>query len=171
MFYQKIVLTTAVAAALALTTGCATTGGSRSKPLTTGQKIAGCVAQIALLEVIGRAAGANDGVGAAVGAATCAAWLYFENEKDKQRIAEAEARALETGQPQTVEWRGDDNQVRNVRVSFSDAPPSPQATTTGNYCRTMNTDVSVAGRAGSNSTVMCRVQAPDGTVRWVADSA
>ena len=171
MFNQKIALTAADAAALALTSGCATTGGTRNKPLTTGQKIAGCVAQIALLEVIGRAAGANDGVGAAVGAATCAARLYYENEKDKQRIAEAEARALETGQPQTVEWRGDDNQVRNVRVSFSDSPQSPQATASGNYCRTMNTDVSVAGRSGSNSTVMCRVQAPDGTVRWVADSA
>lgn len=168
MLTPKSTVAAVIAASLAVASGCASTGGTRDRPLTTGQKIAGCVAQIALLEVIGRAAGANDGVGAAVGAATCAAWLYFENEKDKQRIAEAEARALETGETQTVQWRGDDNQVRNVRVSFSDAAPAPA---TGNYCRTMNTDVSVAGRSGSNSSVMCRVQAPDGTVRWVAESA
>lgn len=160
-------LISAVALSLmVIATGCATTGGARDRPLTTGQKIGGCVAQMAILEVIGQAAGAKKGTGAAVGAATCAAWLFFENKKDKQRIAEAEQKALETGQPQTVQWRGDDNKMRNVQVSFND-PVSSTNQSSGNYCRTMNTQVSVEGQTGSNSAIMCRVQGADGSARWV----
>lgn len=160
---KVVVFATAVSLAT-MVSGCTTMGGTRDKPLTSGQKIAGCVAQIALLEIIGREVGANKGVGAAVGAATCAAWIYFNNEQDKKRIAEAEQRALQTGEAQQVEWTGSDNRAKTVRVSFADNPTA-SVVASGNYCRTMNTEVAVAGQQAINSAVMCRVETADG-VRW-----
>lgn len=163
--FNSLLVAGAVSIAV-VTSGCASLGTMRDRPLTSGEKIAGCVAQIVIFELIGREVGLKKGGGGAIGAATCAAWLYFNNEQDKKRIAEVERRALDAEQPQEAAWTGEDNAEKTVRVSFADSPPA-DALASGNYCRTMNTEVSVAGQQGSNSVVMCRVQGADGSVRWI----
>lgn len=172
-------LTSAVMATTLAVSGCATTGSGA--PLTTEQKIAGCVATIAVGALAGAIIGNNTGSGdagrgaawgAAAGGAACAVWLAFENEKDKRRMAEAQLAALQANESYTDTWTGEDGRARTVTVVPSSetayvpasaansaaAAPSdaaaPAAAT--KICRPMTTTATVDGQSQTIEEIWCR---------------
>lgn len=167
---------TSVAMAATLTvSGCATMNSNT--PLTTEQKIAGCVATIAAGALIGAVVGNNTGSGdagrgaawgAAAGGAACAVWLAFENEKDKRRMAEAQLAAIQQNQTYTDTWIGDDNRPRTVTVVPSSetsyvpaAAPSETGAPAPRICRPVSTTATVAGNSETMEEIWCRNDAGD----------
>ena len=149
--------------------GCAMAG----KPLTPGQRIAGCVGAVVggtiLGAIIGGAvgkkgdgsAGRGAAIGAAAGTGLCAVWLAFNNERDKRLIAEAQLRAAESGQPVRRSWTGDDGRMRSVSVVPSTETqmmvPRKSAKEAPRVCRPMSTTPSLAGQsAEALPVVYCR---------------
>ena len=141
-----------------LVASCAT-----NQPLTTEQKILGCVGVVGLGAAIG-AALAGDGSknkgaarGAGVGAAACAVWLAFENEKDKKRIAETRIKALDSGVRQSASYVGDDGKARSVSVTPGET--QSVATTSGEVvvCRSMRTELSLENQNDGLEEEWCRM--------------
>ena len=168
---------TSAAMAVTLTLGgCATTGSNA--PLTTEQKIAGCIATVAAGALLGAVIGNNTGSGdagsgaawgAAAGGAACAVWLAFENEKDKRRLAEAQLAAINSNTTYTDSWTGDDGRARTVTVvpssetAYVPAPSTkaPEATEmaaapTPRICRSVATTATVAGQSQQIDEIWCR---------------
>lgn len=170
-------LTAAAMAATLTVSGCATMNSST--PLTTEQKIAGCVATIAAGALIGAVVGNNTGSGnagrgaawgAAAGGAACAVWLAFENEKDKRRLAEAQLAALQQNQTYTDSWVGDDKRARTVTVvPSSETAYVPAAAASGEaasaptpkICRPTATTVTVEGQSQTMEEIWCRTDSGD----------
>lgn len=169
-------LTSAMMAATLTVSGCATMGSNA--PLTTEQKIAGCVATIAVGALAGAIIGNNTGSGdagrgaawgAAAGGAACAVWLAFENEKDKRRMAEAQLAALQNNQSYTDTWTGDDGRARTVTVVPSSETAYVPASAAGSaaaapadaaaapkICRPMTTTATVDGQSQTMEEIWCR---------------
>jgi hypothetical protein len=168
---------TLTSAAMAVTMtlgGCATTGSN--VPLTTEQKIAGCIATVAAGALLGAVIGNNTGSGdsgsgaawgAAAGGAACAVWLAFENEKDKRRLAEAQLAAINSNTTYTDTWTGDDGRPRTVTVvpssetAYVPAPSSSsaeaaQTTVRPTPCRLVTTTAAVEGQVQQIEEVWCR---------------
>lgn len=167
-------LTSAAMAVTMTLGGCATTGSNA--PLTTEQKIAGCIATVAAGALLGAVIGNNTGSGdagsgaawgAAAGGAACAVWLAFENEKDKRRLAEAQLAAINSNMTYTDTWTGDDGRARSVTVvpssetayvpaPSSRSPEATQAAVTPTPCRLVETTATVDGQAQQIEEVWCR---------------
>lgn len=156
----------ALGLAAAMTLGaCQTT-----EPMTIQQKVAGCTAMVGGGALLGAIAGNNMGdgnarqgmaIGAAIGGASCAIWLAFENEKDKRRLVEAQLAAASQGQTYTDSWTGDDGKVRSVTVVPSNetsmVPASaPADAATPMICRRLNTTATFDGRSEQMQEVSCR---------------
>lgn len=158
------------AASMALS-GCATTGSG--EPRTVEQKIAACVgivlAGAALGAIIGNNTGSGDaqrgaGRGALVGVGVCAIWWAFNNQRDRERIAQMQMAAASTGQPQSQRWIDPEGRERQVFVAPSTATemlvPNNGAPER-RLCRQLNTTASVAGASDAMSETTCRN--PDGS--------
>jgi surface antigen len=173
----------AVACVGLLLSACATedvSTGANGQPISEVQKAqARCRAVILTTAILGAGIGAaasrrNRGSGAAIGAGAgalagagfCGVMLSVANEKDRQHIAEAQQRALETGIQQRESYTGDDGKVRTIQVSteaveasnsgFADAGSLTQ-------CRKRYTDIEVQGigNPAQVNEVICRK--PDGS--------
>jgi len=161
--------------------GCATTGPSH--PLTTQEKIEGCVAMVGLLAIVGAATDKKSGKrgatrGAALGGAVCAAWLAFESQKDKENLAQAQRKAAKAGTPTSQSWTGEDGVARTVIVNPSEQismipmssslastktpAPTPAPAPVPQLCRKMNTKVT----AGNDSDQLDEVWCLDGAGNW-----
>jgi len=150
-----------VAAASLAVSACATTGSG--EPLTVEQKIARCAGMVLVGALVGTLAGGDDrrnaAIGAGLGGAACAVWLAFENQRDRERIAQMQLAAASTGQTQAQRWigEGQDTRQRDVTVAASTQTemvlPGAQER---RICRTLNTTASVDGRSDSMSEVWCR---------------
>lgn len=161
---------TSLFAALGLAGTMTLAGCQTTEPLTIQQKVAGCGAMIGGGALLGAIAGNNLGdgnagqgmaLGAALGGASCAIWLAFENEKDKRRLVEAQLVAASQGQTYTDSWTGDDGKARSVTVVPSNetsmVPASAQASTsTPMICRRLNTTATFDGRSEQMQEVSCR---------------
>lgn len=146
--------------------GCATAGGGPSQPQTTQQKIAKCAAMVVGGAILGNLIGKNSegtAVGAALGGAACGVWMAFNNAADKKRLEEAQARALQTGQPLKESWQGEDGKSRSVLVQLGEESPVQTADSGTLMCRPVNTTVSANGGNASNSEEWCRTS--DGRYR------
>lgn len=160
-------LTSAIACSLMLS-ACATTGMERTTPLTPQQKIAGCIATVAIGALIGGVIGNNTGsgdagrgaaIGAGVGAGACAVWLAFEAKADQERIARLQITAAQTGVAQSDSWQSPRGQGLQYSVSPSAATSLPvkvgEAQET-RVCRTMNGSATVGNRTEAMETLYCR---------------
>jgi surface antigen len=169
---------TSAAMAVTLTLGgCATMNSD--VPLTTEQKIAGCIATVAIGALAGAVIGNNTGSGdagsgaawgAAAGGAACAVWLAFENEKDKRRLAEAQLAAINSNTTYTDTWTGEDGRARTVTVVPSSetayvpapsnkAPAATEVAAAPKICRSVATTATVNGQAQTMDEIWCRDEA------------
>jgi len=164
---SKIVVSFALSVMLMLNYGCATINADGS-PLTTEQKIFRCVGSAAAAIAICLALKGKKEECLLAGGATCAIWLAYNNHKDKERIAAARQRALDSGVVQEEEWRGDDGKMRKVRVTPGAEFQLQNARASGILCRPTTVEASVAGMDGiaSSQETICR--SPDG--RWMPQS-
>lgn len=161
---KNIGVVTIVALAIG-TSGCATTG----TPLTTDQKIAGCVATVLGGAIIGGLIGDGKGaaIGAGIGGAACGIWLAFENEADKRRLAEAELDAVRTGQEVNRSWQGEDGRQRSVRVvpstdTLALRSADVEDTSANRVCRAVTVTPSLEGRSADPFTsYSCRNESGD----------
>jgi hypothetical protein len=158
------------------------TGAAARPPQTEVQKAMGrCVASVAggaiLGALLGGASGRNNAgrgaiVGAAVGAGFCGVMLKMASDRDKSRIAQAQAEAAESGQAQDVQYVGDDGAARQIQVSVRDAPTPPATDSNvdgpATVCRYVDTTLTVAGSGQANvpNQLVCRT--PDGN--WLPHS-
>lgn len=141
--------------------GCATTGSG--EPLTTGQKIAGCVAMVATGYALGRAIDDDGGerYGMAVAGAACAVWLAFASQRDRERLLLSQEAAAARGGSVEDRWMGDDGKERSVTVRASDpvpvhASPSTASAQAPGFCRKLMTEAEFEGRTESFEEVWCR---------------
>lgn len=111
-------------AALALT-GCATAEGGMPRSAL-DRSINECVAAVALGAILGAVADKNRGqgalIGAGIGGVACGVLIAINNERDKQRVREAQLAALNAGSSQRSDFVGDDGRTRTVQTTVRDAP-------------------------------------------------
>lgn len=100
--------------------------------------------------------------GAAVGAVACTAVMAFNNKADKKRIAEAEARAAETGEAQQDAWN-DQNQHKamTTRVIGEDQSIA-LADNSPTICRVVETSLT-ANNSSADPIQQIYCRAPDGS--------
>lgn len=137
---------------------CASVDGNR-RPLTSNEKIARCVGMVIGGALLGKLIGGDRNgaqAGAAIGGATCVAWLAFNNEADKRRVAETERAALVSGTSQRDTWTDPSGQAKQVTVSL--APETQLQTTNGTpvLCRYVRTTVVAGENVGENEVEYCR---------------
>lgn len=167
MIVSRKMVAIALAGCMSLSS-CATTAGGRTQPLTPGQKIAGCVATIAIGAIIGGVIANNSGsgnadrgigLGAAAGAGACAVWLAFEARADRERIARLQQAAMTSGQPQSETWQNQSGKVVRYSVAPSaetSVPIQTQAGQESRQCRASNETADANGQAQSMQTLYCR---------------
>lgn len=106
--------------------------------------------------------------GAALGAGVCAAVMAFNNKEDKKRIAEAEARAAETGQTQQDAWADDQGKNKGLTSQVIGGDQTAKIADVPTICRTVETDLSAGGsKADPIQQTYCR--APDGSWKTKTD--
>lgn len=163
MLFKRTIPAILVVTMIAALSGCATNG----QPLTTEQKIGRCVGGVIGLTIACRLIGdqklAKQCAVAAL--ATCAVWLVYNNAQDKKRIADAQQRALETGQAQQDQWVNDgDGNARAVTVSLR----PDQIGTGGQLCRTMDIEATAVGTEGVGKNTVTSCRTPEGD--WVVQT-
>lgn len=162
-----LVVTTAVALALA---GCQTTGGSGGAGgggSALDSAVGRCVAAVAggaiVGALIGAAAGGGNRVGygalggAAVGGLACAVLTALDNQ-DKARIRQAQIEAVSLNQSRALSYAGSDGRQREIVVR----PGAPATANGQTACRMTDGEIAVAG-AGATQLPPQRVcRTPDG---------
>lgn len=156
--YMRYRILLCTIAGVFLLAGCATTG---NRPLTANQKIASCVGMVVGGALLGNLIGKDSNAtikGAAVGGATCAVWLAFNNAADKRRMEEARQRALISGEMQEDHWQNDSGESRMVKVELGSEAATQMP---GVICRPVRTVVGAGGQTASMDEEWCRL--PDGS--------
>lgn len=163
---KSITRATVVALSTVVVAGCVTTGARSDRPLSTQQKIGRCVALVAGGAILGNLVGKDSeatAVGAAVGGAACGVWLAFNNAADKQRLAQAQQRALQTGLAQQESWSDDTGKAKSLNVRVGDEVNLQSGSGTALVCRSVNTTLAAGGSSAENSEQWCRTS--DGSYR------
>src|SRR5258708_135420 len=114
-----------MAAALVLSS-CATAGGGPQQSAL-DRSINQCVAAVAIGALLGGLAdkknrGQGAAIGAGVGGLACGVLVAINNERDKQRVRDAQRAALNAGTERTENFVGEDGQTRVVQTSVRDVP-------------------------------------------------
>jgi hypothetical protein len=113
--------------------GCATMPGGQHQQSALDRSINQCVVAVGIGALLGALAanksnrGTGAVVGAGVGAVACGVLTAINNERDKQKISDAQFRALNAGVPQAEQFIGQDGQTKVVRTSVREVatPPAP----------------------------------------------
>ncbi len=173
-------LTLTLAAVMAFTSSCATTGGA---PTTAMNRAKGqCAAAVVVGALAGAIIGNNTGsgnsrrgalVGLGAGVGICAILLAMASEEDQRRLAELESEALEAGQRRENSYVGTDGRRRSIVVQASavddplwnstpsatdSAQPTGAATSVERICRRKQVTLTVEtmGTGTLDEEIVCR---------------
>jgi uncharacterized protein YcfJ len=128
---MKIFNAIALCTATVMLSACVTMAGREQTVLE--RSISECIASIGIGAVVGAVFGSLAGrpgrgaaIGAGVGTVACGVLIAINNARDKQRIRDAEQRALNTGRDTTEQFVGNDGQTRIVQTSVQDVETPPE---------------------------------------------
>lgn len=156
MKFKKLIVTMGLFTIASLS-GCQSMGGANRAG--TDRLIASCATGAILGAVAGNAIDGKKGrdKGAAAGLALGCGIGMALNHRDKERIRQAQLRALKTNRKTTDSWKGDDGKMRRVDVSTIQV--APQA---NRVCRRVQSRVQISGKDGAADIKDIYCRTPEG---------
>jgi predicted small secreted protein len=146
-----------VVAATALA-ACATMQGSGVQQSALERSINQCLATIAIGAVLGAVINRNNRgkgalIGAGAGTVACGVLVAINNERDKERVRQAQLAALNAGTQQTQQFVGQDGNTRIVQTSVKEVPTPQPAVYTAPTSRTpaVSSDYSASAKPAAES--------------------